>query len=62
MPGGGGIVMALRMTRLAGLLMFSNVLASDMADGSTNDVEREGGSFINIYFFIFFGVFLVKIT
>jgi len=36
MPGGIGIGMALRMTRLAGLLMFSNVLASDIADGSTN--------------------------
>merc|ERR1719160_1345265 len=34
---GGSIVMTLRMTRLAGLLMFSNVLASDIADGSTND-------------------------
>ena len=36
MPGGGGIVMALRMTRLAGLLMLSHVQASDIADGSTN--------------------------
>jgi len=37
MLGGGGIMMALPMTRLAGLLiMFSNVQASDIADGSTN--------------------------
>merc|ERR1719159_1918161 len=36
MPGGGGSVMALRITRLAGMLMFSNVQASDIADGSTN--------------------------
>jgi len=34
MLGGRGIVMALRMTRLAGLLMLSNVHASDIADGS----------------------------
>jgi len=35
MLGGGGIMMALPMTRLAGLLiMFSNVQASDIADGS----------------------------
>merc|ERR1719174_411234 len=36
MPGGGGIVMALRVTRLAGFLLFSNVHAGDIADGSTN--------------------------
>jgi len=35
MPRGRGIMMALRIARLAGVLMFSNVQASDIADGST---------------------------
>ena len=50
MHGGGGMEMALRMTRLAGLLMFSNVQASDIADGSTK-VPRKPCIFIYFYRF-----------
>ena len=33
----GGIVMALPLALVAGVLMFSGVQASDIADGSKND-------------------------
>jgi len=42
MPGSRSIVMALPMTLWAGLLMFSSVQASDLADGSKNHLGDTG--------------------